>query len=74
MWGTMPEEEEFLDDELSQSGENDDSEEGDYPEFGGEEEMEMEPDESLEPVGEQSPNTREAFEEEEEEETLLDEI
>lgn len=36
-----------------------------------EEQQEMEPDEDLEPVGEQSPNTREAFEEGEEEDDFL---
>lgn len=65
-----PEEEE----DLPANVDNDAAEEDAFDGFENAEEMEldeMEPDESLEPVGEQSPNTREAFEEDEEDDLLL---
>ncbi|MDY6761901.1 MAG: hypothetical protein SVY41_02545 [Candidatus Nanohaloarchaea archaeon] len=76
----MQEEPEFLggeDDELDETGDEDAPEEGAYEEFEEEAEFEqiedeMEPDETLEPAGEQSPNTREAFEEEDEDPVLLE--
>ncbi|MDY6769971.1 MAG: hypothetical protein SVU88_03290 [Candidatus Nanohaloarchaea archaeon] len=47
--------------------------EEEYEEFGaGEDLEEMEPDEDLEPAGEQSPNTREAFEDEEDDLLLIE--
>lgn len=49
-------------------------EEEDMEEFGlGEVEDEMEPDDTFEPVGEQGPNTREAFEDGDEDDLLWEE-